>query len=201
MANLSFWIHIEGEVLLSCWWYIKNRSWQGQIRLAISASTHSLPCLLHGPYAPLHSYCRKEGTFVTPTLIVQKTLSYIKAKKFHFLALFMGRSRCTRKTTQRNHFLLESQHNSSNSTLSCNPPLPYTDDLQSKFCYLPFFTQRCVCRWKSWGGLKGTKISPNGKHVPKKLPSLTISNREEEVMDRKNSLRERPATGFFFCLC
>lgn len=109
------------------------------------ASTHCLPGMLHGSCAALHCYYRKEGTFVTPTLTVQKTFSYVKAKKFNFLALFMGWSRCTRKTTQRNYFLLESQHYPSNSTLLCNPPLLHTDDLQSKFCYLPFFTQRCVC--------------------------------------------------------
>lgn len=54
------------------------------------ASTHSLPGLLQGSCAPLHCYCRKEGTFVTPTLIVQKTFSYIKAKKFHWPCSWNG---------------------------------------------------------------------------------------------------------------
>jgi len=124
-------------------------NWDTLISVALNklerASTHSLPGLLHRSRAPLHCCCREKGTFVTPTLIVQKTFSYTIAKKRHFLALFMGWSRCTRKTTHRNNFLLESQHNQINSTVSCSPPpLPHTDDLQSKFCYLPFFTQRCL---------------------------------------------------------
>lgn len=118
------------------------------------ASTHSLPALLHGPCVPLHCYCRKEGTFVTVTLTVQKTFSYMKAKKFHVLALFMGWSTRTTKTTQRNDFHLENQHNQSNSTLSYNPPsTSYRWLAEQVLLFVILYTETCL--WMKILRIKG----------------------------------------------
>lgn len=120
---------------------------------------------------------------------------HLTAKEFHGLALLMGWSRCTTKTTQKNYFLLESQHNKNNSTLSCNPPSTSHRWLAEQVLLFAFLYRETYLRVKNLR-LKGTSISPNEKYA-RKIAFLDNMKWGGGGMERNSSLWEAYQQGSF----
>lgn len=106
------------------------------------------------------------------------------------------------KSTQRNLFFLEACITKAVHPYQAVFHLYHTDNLQSKFCYLLSFTQRHVCEWKIWAGLRRGNLSPNGNKCQKTyLPWKISKTEEEEVTDRSKGVCETQQKAFLtFCI-